>query len=98
MRKNREQSRSLFSITYFATFLISIGEHFVQATTKPFNFIKASRVDNPAPQDLDRHLANLIKHIRNSRDLTAFVAPTIASYLLLDSYPPNLYYRLERYI
>ncbi len=95
VRKNREQSRSLFSVTHFAAFLASAGEHFARATTEPFDFIKASRVDNPAPQDLDRHLTNLMKHIRNSGDLTAFAAPTIASCLLLDSYPPNSHCRSE---
>jgi hypothetical protein len=42
---------------------VSACEHFSRAAHEPFDFIKASRVDNPAPQDLDEHLANLLKHI-----------------------------------
>lgn len=89
VRKSREQSRCLFSVTHFTAFLASACEHFSRVANEPFDFIKASRADNPTPQDLDEHLANLMKHIRCSGDLTAFAAPTIASSLLLDSYPPN---------
>ncbi|KAE9969413.1 hypothetical protein EG328_006861 [Venturia inaequalis] len=89
VRKHREQSRCLFSVTHFAAFLASACEHFSRVIHEPFDFIQASRVDNPAPQDLDEHLANLMKHIRSSGNFTAFAAPTIASSLLLDSYPPN---------
>ncbi|KAF1948543.1 patatin-like phospholipase-like protein [Byssothecium circinans] len=35
------------------------------------------------------HLFNFIKHAKSPDELTEFVAPTIASGLLLDSYPPN---------
>jgi len=93
VRQHREQSRYLFSVTHFAAFLASACEHFSRVIHEPFDFIQASRVDNPAPQDLDEHLANLMKHIRSSGDFTAFAAPTIASSLLLDSYPPNSHCR-----
>jgi len=93
VRKNREESRSLFSVTHFAAFLASAYEHFSQKIDEPFDFIKASRVDNPVPRDLDEHLTNLLKHVRNSGDLIEFAAPTIAFSLLLDSYPPNSHCR-----
>ncbi|OCK95341.1 uncharacterized protein K441DRAFT_556486, partial [Cenococcum geophilum 1.58] len=83
----------LFSVTHFAAFLASAYEHFSQKIDEPFDFIKASRVDNPVPRDLDEHLTNLLKHVRNSGDLIEFAAPTIASSLLLDSYPPNSHCR-----
>jgi hypothetical protein len=97
VRQSREQFRSLFSVTHLTAFLAGACEHFSRAANEPFDFIKASRVDNPAPQELDEHLANLLKHVTNSRDLIAFAAPAIASSLLLDSYPPNSHCRSQRY-
>ncbi|KIV98497.1 uncharacterized protein PV09_09699 [Verruconis gallopava] len=97
VRKDRELSRCHFSATHFAAFLASACEHFSWVTNEPFDFIKASREDNPAPQDLDEHLANLLKHIRNPRDLAAFAALAIAFNLLLDSYPPHSRCGLERH-
>ena len=97
VRENRVESRSLFSVTHMAAFLVSACEHFSKAIDQPFDFVMASRVDNPVPRDLDEHLANLLKHVSNSGDLIAFAAPTIASSFLLDSYPPGSHCRSSRH-
>jgi hypothetical protein len=89
VRKNREDARSLFSVTHFTAFLKSACEHFANTAEKPFDFVKASRAYNPVALDLEEHLSNFLKHIKSPSELTEFAAPVIASSLFLDSYPPN---------
>jgi len=56
VRQNKKQFISLFSVTHLTAFLASACEYFSRAANEPFDFIKASRLDNPAPQDLNEHL------------------------------------------
>ena len=97
VREHRVESRSLFSVAHLAAFLGRACEHFSDPTDKPFDFVKASRVDNPVPQDLSEHLTNLLRHVSKSGDLVAFAAPAIASSFLLDSYPPHSHCRPSRH-
>ena len=94
VRKNREDTRWLFSMVHLAAFLKNACEHFVQTAEEPFNFIKASRVDNPVAADLEEHISNFLKHIKSSGVLTEFAAPIIGSSLFLDNYPPNSHRKL----
>jgi hypothetical protein len=89
VRKSREETKLLFSLTHFIAFLKSACQHFSQTAEEPYNFIKASRVDNPLPVDLDMHLTNFLKHITSPRELIGFAAPIMASSFLLDCYPPD---------
>lgn len=56
---------------------------------QPLNFVRGSRVHNPVATDLSRHLATLIRAATSAGELIGFVAPVIASSLLLDNYPPG---------
>jgi hypothetical protein len=89
IRKNRADTRTLFSATHFAAFFRYASGHFSESVDRSFNFIMASRLHNPVASDLDEHLSNLLKHITPSNQLTEFAVPMIASSLLLDSYPPE---------
>jgi hypothetical protein len=89
VRKQREDSRLLFSATHFSAFLKSASAHFADSPITPFDLIKASRVDNPVAPDMVEHFSNFWKHITSSNQLMEFAAPMLASSLLLDSYPPD---------
>ncbi|PVH90608.1 FabD/lysophospholipase-like protein [Periconia macrospinosa] len=89
VRKSREGTRTLFSATHFAAFFKYASGHFSEFLHRPFDFLKASRAHNPVAPDLDEHLSNFLRHITSSDQLTEFAAPTIASALFLDSYPPE---------
>ncbi|KAI1676133.1 patatin phospholipase [Pyrenophora tritici-repentis] len=49
----------------------------------------AARLRNPVSPDLKQHLSSFMQLVRSPRELIDFVAPTIASSLFLDSYPPD---------
>lgn len=89
IRKSREGTRTLFSVTHFAAFFKYASGHFSESLHSPFDFLRASRVHNPVAPDLDEHLSNFLKHVTSSDQLMEFAAPTIASSLFLDSYPPE---------
>ena len=91
VRKSREDVGTLFSATYFTAFLKYACRHFSETVERPFNFIRASRIYNPVPLDLDAHLLNFLKHIKSPNKLMEFIVPTIASSIFLDSYPPKAY-------
>jgi hypothetical protein len=98
VRKTREDVRLLFSLAHYFALLKSAYEHFSQTAEEPYNFIKASRVDNPFPLDLDEHLMNFLKHVKSPRELIEFAAPAIASSFLLDCYPPDSHRKLFRFV
>ncbi|KAH9204856.1 patatin-like phospholipase-like protein [Leptodontidium sp. 2 PMI_412] len=89
VRRNREDARSLFSATHFNALFRYVCDHFSQTSEEPFDFIKASRKQNPIPDDLAEHISNLLKHIKSAKELMEFAVPTIASSFLLDNYPPE---------
>jgi hypothetical protein len=89
VRRNIEETRTLFSATHFAALFRYACDHFSQAFQKPFNFIKASRKQNPVAKDLAEHLSTFLKHIRSVRELIEFAVPVITSSILLDNYPPD---------
>jgi hypothetical protein len=89
VRKNREDSRVLFFATHFAAFLKGASAHFADSPNTLFDFIKASRVNNPVAPDMAEHFSNFLKHVTSSNQLMEFAAPMLASSLLLDSYPPD---------
>ncbi len=89
IRKNKEDTRSLFSATHFAAFFSYACEHFSKATEGPFDFIHASRIQNPVSTGLEEHLSHFLTHIKSVKELKEFAAPMIASSLLLDNYPPD---------
>lgn len=89
VRKNKEDTKTLFSATHFTAFSKYACDHFSKTSTEPFDFIKASRIQNPVAPDLGEHLSNFLKHIKSIEELTEFAVPTIASSFFLDNYPPD---------
>jgi hypothetical protein len=89
VRKNKEESRVLFSGAHLAAFLKGASAHFAGTLSTPFDLIGASRVDNPVAPDLTEHFSNFLKHVNSSNQLKEFAVPMLASSLLLDSYPPD---------
>jgi hypothetical protein len=95
VRSNREDTRTLFSATHFTALFKYACDHFSQASEEPFDFIKASRKQNPVAEDLTEHLFIFLKHIKSAKELTEFAVPIIASSILLDHYPPDTHGRLR---
>jgi hypothetical protein len=89
VRRNREDTRTLFSARHFAALFQYACDHFSQGSEEPFSFIKASRKQNPIAEDLAKHISNFLKHIKLAKELMEFAAPVIASSFLLDNYPPE---------
>jgi hypothetical protein len=89
VRRNREDTYTLFSARHFAALFQYACDHFSQGSEEPFNFIKASRKQNPIAEDLAKHISNFLKHIKSAKELMEFAAPVIASSFLLDNYPPE---------
>ncbi|KAH8650337.1 acyl transferase/acyl hydrolase/lysophospholipase [Tricladium varicosporioides] len=89
VRRNREETRTLFSATHFVALFRYACDHFSQASEEPFDLIKASRKQNPVAKDLAGHLSIFLKHIRSTKELIEFAVPVIASSILLDNYPPD---------
>jgi hypothetical protein len=89
VRRNREGARTLFSATHFTALFRYACDHFSQPSKEPFDFIKASRKQNPIAGDLAEHISNLLKHIKSAKELMEFAVPIIASSFLLDNYPPQ---------
>jgi len=88
VRKTREETRTLFSATHFAALFRYACNHFSRPSKELFDFIKASRNENPVAKDLAEHISNLLKHIKSAKELIEFAVPFIASSFLLDNYPP----------
>ena len=89
VRRNREDARTLFSATHFAALFRYACDHISQTLEGPFDFIKASRKQNPIAEDLAEHLSIFLKHIKSTKELIEFAVPVIASSILLDNYPPD---------
>ncbi|KAF8856244.1 FabD/lysophospholipase-like protein [Acephala macrosclerotiorum] len=89
VRRNREDARTLFSATHFAALFRDACDHFSQTIKEPFDFIKASRKQNPVAKDLAKHLSIFLNHIKSANELIEFAAPIIASSILIDNYPPE---------
>jgi Holliday junction resolvase-like predicted endonuclease len=89
VRKQRQDTQSLFSANHFAALLECACEHFSDSLGEPFNFIKSCRAYNPLATDLEDHLSTFLEHIKSSTELATFAAPIIASSFFLDNYPPG---------
>jgi hypothetical protein len=95
VRSARKKTRFLFSAQHFSAFLSLACLQFSGSPTQPFDFIQASRLDNPPALDLKYHLTNFLSKIRTPQELMSFAVPHIASSFLLDSYPPEMHRMLD---
>jgi hypothetical protein len=89
VQQDRAETRTSYSLTHFAAFFEVACKHFSESSPEPFNFVKASRLQNPPASDLRKHLVNFLRQCGTPQDVTGFAAPIIASSFLLDSYPPD---------
>jgi len=89
--KSREDARTLFSITYFTTFLKYACKHFLETINKPFDFIRASRIYNPITPNIAEYLLNFLKYIKSANELTEFTVLMTVFSLFLDSYLPKIH-------
>lgn len=88
VRRCRAEASMLFSATHLAALLHSACEHFCQGGATPFNFIKASRIQNPVPEELIEHVCTFLDHTPPG-ELDSFATQTLGSSFFLDSYPPG---------
>jgi hypothetical protein len=89
MRHKRADRGLLFSAKHCVAFSeIAFDQLVIQ---EPFDFIKASRLQNPVALDLAQHLTNFLNQLQSAQELTEFAAETIASSFLLDHYPPGMH-------
>jgi hypothetical protein len=93
MQQNRKKHHVSFSAIYVNAFFKRASAHFTKSAVAPFNFVRASRTFNSVAPDMYKHFSAFLKHITSTHQLTNFIAPIIASSLLLDSYPPNAHSR-----
>lgn len=89
VRRNREDTQTLFSAIHFSAFFKYACDHFCKSSTELFDFIKASRIQTPVSTNLREHLSNFLKHIKATKELTEFAVLAIASSFLLDNYLPD---------
>lgn len=89
VQQSRVKARTSYSLTHFAAFFEAACQHFAESSTGPFDFVKASRMQNPPASGLRKHLVNFLRLCETPQDVTGFAAPIIASSFLLDSYPPG---------
>jgi len=91
VREAKVRTQTLFSACHFAAFFHYAVNHVVAASVEPFNFISASRIDNPVSSNLGEHLTDFLHNIKTPQKLLKFAIPMIASSLLQDAYPPDMH-------
>jgi hypothetical protein len=87
---NRQASHVAFSAYHFKALFSLATEHFCVDIVSPFNFIRASRVQNPLPRDYLRHLSSFLDEVDDVQILN-FAVPIIASSFVFESYPPRMH-------
>ena len=94
VREARVNTQTLFSAHHFAAFFHCALSHVAATSVEPFNFIAASRIENPVASNLGGHLVDFLHNIKTPEKLLEFAIPVITSSLLLDSHPPDMHCRL----
>ena len=94
VREARVRTQTLFSAHHFAAFFHYALTHVAATSVEPFNFISASRIENPVASDLRDHLVDFLHNIKTPQKLLQFAIPIIASSFLQDAYPPDMHCKL----
>jgi hypothetical protein len=94
VREARVSTQTLFSAHHFAAFFHYALNHVAATSVEPFNFISASRIENPVASNLRDHLVEFLHNIKTPQKLFRFAIPIIASSFLLDGYPPDMHCKL----
>jgi hypothetical protein len=84
-RNLRSQKHTLLNAVHFDLLFRHACDHFVN-TKEPFDLLAASRLHRPVPAGLQTYLADLLTSVDTYGDITAFVAPFVATCLVLDNY------------
>jgi hypothetical protein len=85
-RNFRSQNHTLLNAVHFDLLFRHACDHFVNTKEEPFNMLAASRLHRPAPAGLQTYLADLLTTLDTYVDVTAFIAPFVATCLVLDNY------------
>ena len=94
-RETKIQKRGLFSAIHMSSLFSRAIVHTTRCIDRPFNFIGASRVMNPASTCHSFHLLNFLKLTGKTKHHEEFVSRTIASSILFDAYPPRMHSMLS---
>lgn len=86
----RDRASLHFNAQHFSALFGLACQHF-SAATRPFDYIQASRMTRPVPTAIKTHITHLIQESTGHHDLIKFVAPVIASALMMDSCPPGMH-------
>jgi hypothetical protein len=85
-RNFRSQNHTLLNAVHFDLLFQHACDHFVNTKEEPFDVLAASRLHRPVPAGLQTYLAHLLTTVDTYDDITAFVAPFVATCLVLDNY------------
>ena len=91
VREARISTETLFSAHHFAAFFHYALNHVAATSLEPFNFISASRIENPVASNSQHHLVDFLHNVKSPQKLLKFAIPIIASSFLLDSHPPDMH-------
>lgn len=95
IRAIRIEKRMHFIGKHFSAFFDYAYDHFISNSSKQFNFVKASRLLNPASTNLQHHFFNFLSQFQIAQEINDFVLPVVASAILLDSFPPGMHSELN---
>jgi hypothetical protein len=93
VREIRKGYQLLFTIPHLEALFAAAVRQFAPSVSVPFNFVWASRLENPVSEacgDNLGHFINLAKSLNITRDL---VLDYIASAIVMDAYPPGMHGR-----
>lgn len=86
----RDRASMHFNTAHFSA-LFGLACQHLSVTIRPFDFIQASRIGRPVPTAIKTHITRFLQEATGHQDLIKFVAPVIASALMMDSCPPGMH-------
>ena len=95
----RISSSAMFSCIHLKAFFGKAVQRFVQRPEARFDFLRASRDENPVNPELPDHIDTFMSFSRDHKFPDGIPVPFVASAILLDSFPPDMHrgYCLIRY-
>jgi len=90
-REARLRHRILFSATHFRAFFDQALHHAVRSVSQPFDFIYASRKDNPISSNYSNFLSDFLELAQKTKLPSASMTRFIASTIVMDAYPPRMH-------
>jgi hypothetical protein len=88
---SRKQTRTLFSTVHMEALFRRAVEHVARVPRVPFDFIRASRLHHPVPNDLADGLEDFLKDIGSSIRLTHLAIPVLATSFLDNHCSPQMH-------